>query len=193
MYRSPPSRSQLLYRLVNGKHSERQTVSAARRRVRPSKPSPSRARTVTMSRGLRSEHVLYAPRPPHAPSFNTSILSSFTASEARINAKPYTDFPAADARGNANTHQSSPFPLSPPLFLPFPFLSPLPLVSYCRPGTVSVNTAPATRQSCALPFSFSFVFFVLIIFDSMRPVRQRCVHSFPLSDIPLLYRLERRL
>jgi hypothetical protein len=162
MYRSPPSRSQLLYRLVNGKHSERQTVSAARRRVRPSKPSPSRARTVTMSRGLRSGHVLYAPRPPHAPSFNTSLLSSFTASEARINAKPYTDFPAADARGNANTHQSSPFPLSPPLFLPFPFLSfPLYLSFPTVDPGQSQSTQPLLPGSRALsPFhlvlSFSY-------------------------------------
>jgi len=42
-------------------HSERQTASAPRRRARPAKLSPSRAHTVTVTRGLRSEHVCTAP------------------------------------------------------------------------------------------------------------------------------------
>jgi hypothetical protein len=61
MYCSPLSRPQLQYRLVNETLSERQAASAARRRARPTKPSPSRAHTVTMTRGLRSEHVCTVP------------------------------------------------------------------------------------------------------------------------------------
>jgi hypothetical protein len=55
------SQLQLRYRLVNETHSEWQTMSAACRRARPTKASPSRAHTVTMTRGLRSEHVCTAP------------------------------------------------------------------------------------------------------------------------------------